>query len=43
MVSADAMPEQVKRLKELGVQGYLTKPLDVERFLAVIDEKLLEG
>ena len=42
MVSADAMPEQVKRLKELGVQDYLTKPLDIERFLAVIDEKLLE-
>ena len=40
MLSADAMPEQVERLRDLGVVDYLTKPLDVDFFLSIIDERL---
>ena len=38
MLSADAMSGQIKRLKELGATDYLTKPLDIERFLILLDE-----
>ena len=38
MLSADAMTDQIKRLKELGAADYLTKPLDIEKFLVVLDE-----
>ena len=37
MVSADATPSQVGRLLDLGAQGYLTKPFQIDQFLAVID------
>lgn len=37
VVSADATRAQVKRMGEAGVFGYLTKPLDVAEFLAVLD------
>jgi len=37
MLSADAMPGQIERLKELGAADYLTKPLDIARFLAILD------
>ena len=37
MVSADGTSAQVERLRSLGVQDYLTKPIDVAAFLAVID------
>ncbi|MDG2209355.1 MAG: response regulator, partial [Flavobacteriales bacterium] len=40
MLSADAMQKQIKRLKGLGVVDYLTKPLDIDLFLAILDEKL---
>jgi len=36
-VSADATPAQIRRFTEDGAFGYLTKPLDVARFLEVID------
>jgi len=42
VISADAMPRQIKRLKEAGVKDYLTKPLDIEHFLALIDEYFME-
>jgi AmiR/NasT family two-component response regulator len=40
MLSADATPRQIERLLEAGAKAYLTKPLDVKRFLQVVDENL---
>jgi PAS domain S-box-containing protein len=40
ILSADATPGQVQRLLAAGVRGYLTKPLDVRQFLALLDETL---
>ena len=37
IVSADATPGQVRRMRELGATDYLSKPLDVPEFLRVID------
>jgi CheY-like chemotaxis protein len=42
VISADATPGQIQRLQEAGARDYLTKPLDVRHFLALIDEMLLE-
>jgi PAS domain S-box-containing protein len=36
MLSADATKSQIERLLALGVREYLTKPLDVRRFLSVV-------
>lgn len=43
VISADATPSQIERLLVLGARNYLTKPLDVEPFLAVVDEVLEES
>jgi CheY-like chemotaxis protein len=40
VVSADATPGSVERLMRAGARGYLTKPLDVDRFLEMVDEVL---
>ena len=40
VVSADAMPAQVRRFLDQGAREYLTKPIDVKRLLRVIDECL---
>jgi PAS domain S-box-containing protein len=40
VVSADDTARQVERLLDAGARAYLTKPLDVEEFLAVVDEVL---
>jgi PAS domain S-box-containing protein len=40
VLSADATPGQIERLREQGASEYLTKPLDVTRFLEVLDEQL---
>ena len=40
VLSADAMPGQVKRLKAAGAIAYLTKPLDVGQVLSLLDELL---
>lgn len=40
ILSADATPGQVKRLLTEGAHAYLTKPFDVDRLLAVLDEYL---
>jgi CheY-like chemotaxis protein len=40
MLSADATPRQIERLKAAGAFEYLTKPLNVRRFIAVLDEVL---
>jgi len=43
VISADATKHQIDRLLESGASAYLTKPLDVQRFLDVIDEFLDNG
>lgn len=40
VISADAMQSQVDRLLASGARAYLTKPLDVAKFLQVLDETL---
>jgi CheY-like chemotaxis protein/anti-sigma regulatory factor (Ser/Thr protein kinase) len=40
VVSADATAGQKKRLLEAGASDYLTKPLDVRRFIDVLDRSL---
>jgi CheY-like chemotaxis protein len=37
IISADAMPFQVEKLKNAGAKDYLTKPLDIVQFLKTID------
>jgi len=37
ILSADAFTEHVARLQEGGADGYLTKPIDFQAFLAVVD------
>jgi CheY-like chemotaxis protein len=36
IVSADATTRQIERLEAAGADEYLTKPLDVQRFLALV-------
>src|ERR1700730_627084 len=43
VISADATPSQIERLLVLGARNYLTKPFEVEPFLAVVDEVLEEN
>ncbi|MBW3635734.1 MAG: PAS domain-containing protein [Armatimonadetes bacterium] len=43
ILSADATPKQIERLLEMGAGAYLTKPLDVKKFLAVLDGTLNQG
>jgi signal transduction histidine kinase/CheY-like chemotaxis protein len=43
VVSADATPGQVDRLLDAGATDYLTKPFDVSRFLALVDDLLTNG
>jgi DNA-binding response OmpR family regulator len=38
IVSADAMPRQVQRLLSSGAVDYLTKPIDIHRLLALVDD-----
>jgi CheY-like chemotaxis protein/two-component sensor histidine kinase len=38
IISADAMPQQVEELMLAGARDYLTKPLDINWFLEVLDE-----
>ena len=40
VISGDATPSQIERLLVLGARNYLTKPFEVEPFLAVVDEVL---
>jgi CheY-like chemotaxis protein len=40
VLSADATARQVERLRAAGAQEYLTKPLNVRRFLALVDDVL---
>lgn len=43
VMSGDATPSQIERLLVLGARNYLTKPFEVEPFLAVVDEVLEEN
>ena len=40
VISADATPTQAERMRAAGAIDYLTKPLEVSRFLALVDECL---
>ncbi len=40
VISADATRGQIERVLAAGAQSYLTKPLDVQRFLDVVNEAL---
>ena len=40
MLSADTTPRQMKRLLEEGASVYLTKPLNVQLFLRVVEENI---
>ncbi|MDP9291774.1 MAG: ATP-binding protein [Verrucomicrobiota bacterium] len=42
IVSADATPSQISRLRTAGAADYLTKPLDVPNFLGILDRILVE-
>jgi CheY-like chemotaxis protein len=42
VISADATAPQIERLRAAGVWDYLTKPIDVSRFLALLDRLLHE-
>jgi CheY-like chemotaxis protein len=37
VVTADATPSQIQRLRDLGVAAYLTKPIDIRELLNVVD------
>jgi CheY-like chemotaxis protein len=43
VLSADATPSQIERLLTAGARNYLTKPLVMEPFLAVVDEYVTLG
>ncbi len=40
VVSADATPSQISRLRAAGADRYLTKPINVAEFLQVLEEVL---
>jgi CheY-like chemotaxis protein len=42
VLSADATPGQIERLRMAGASDYLTKPLDVRLFLRMLDGALVE-
>jgi len=37
VISADAIERQRKRLLEAGARDYLTKPLNIKKFLGILD------
>jgi CheY-like chemotaxis protein len=43
VLSADALPQQMRAAFDAGADGYWTKPLDIECFLAKMEELLLRG
>ena len=38
MLSADANPRHIQRLRDAGAAAYLTKPIDIARLLEIIDD-----
>jgi CheY-like chemotaxis protein len=43
VVSADATTPQIERMLNAGAAAYLTKPLEIQKLLAVVDEALGKG
>jgi signal transduction histidine kinase/CheY-like chemotaxis protein len=43
VISADATPGQISRLRAAGAREFLTKPLDVQRFFKLLDDILSNG
>ena len=43
VISADATPRQIERLRDAGADGYLTKPLNVAEFLRTVQTLLTGG
>src|SRR5439155_5491111 len=39
VLSADATPSQIERLLTTGARNYLTKPFDIDPFLAVVEDR----
>ena len=37
VVTADATPAQIQRLRDIGVAAYLTKPIDIRELLRVVE------
>jgi CheY-like chemotaxis protein len=37
VVTADATPSQIQRLRDVGVAAYLTKPIDIKELLRVVE------
>jgi CheY-like chemotaxis protein len=37
VVTADATPAQIQRLRDSGVAAYLTKPIDIRELLRVVE------
>ncbi len=42
IVSANAMPQQIKDLLKMGARNYLTKPINIAQFLNVTDQYLTQ-
>jgi CheY-like chemotaxis protein len=42
VLSADATPSQIERLLAAGARNYLTKPFDIDPFLTLVDEFVVE-
>ena len=40
MLSADAMPDSIRKLKHLGATDYIVKPLNVSEFIQVVDKNI---
>jgi CheY-like chemotaxis protein len=40
VLSADATPGRIARLRAVGARAYLTKPLDVREFVTLLDAVL---
>ena len=43
VISADATPGEIQRMLSAGAADYLTKPLDLQEFLGVIDKHLADS
>jgi CheY-like chemotaxis protein len=43
VISADATPGEIERMLAAGAADYMTKPLDIQKFLGVVDKHLGDG
>lgn len=43
VVTADATPSQVERMRDIGVSAYLTKPIDIRDLLGVVESATRSG